>query len=207
MIKSPSELEASRRYNLKNKDKINELSRKYTKENKEKVLLNKKKYRDNHKEKLKEYGKKYYQRPEVKERYRQRSLRLKNEKEEKIKMFGNQNKKVKPLPMAEDTPDLVVAAIGSPDVKQHVGMPGFTEDAVQAPEIVAKPTPVPVAKLEPLPPAPEPVAKPTPVPVAKPEPVKEQYQIMGAEVLQDGLFRYVIITNKNIGEVGGVYET
>jgi len=112
-------------------------------------------------------------------------------------MFGKQkvNKDVaeSPLaiPTAPETPDLVVERPAA-----NMGMPGFVEDPVAPePAPVAAPVAPVVAPVAPAPVAPAPVA-----PV-----VKDEYQIVGAEMLPEGLFRYVIVTNKHLGEVGGVY--
>jgi len=126
-------------------------------------------------------------------------------------MFGNKKsiKKVAAKKAAEaETPDLVVPI--EQEVPKNMGMPGFTADP--EPEKVVSPTPEPVAQPTEAPavsplataPAPAPVA---PAPAPAPEPVvEEEYQVVAAELMSEGLYRYVIITNKNLGEIGGVYK-
>lgn len=118
-------------------------------------------------------------------------------------MFGKkQVKKVEEKPVAvpttSETPDLIVQ-------KPNMGMPGFHSD--EAPQTMPAHTETgipgfgsigaPVAEKQAT------VAAPTPAPVPE---VKEQYQIIAAEVVGEGLIRYTIVTNKNLGEVGGVYD-
>ena len=125
-------------------------------------------------------------------------------------MFGTRKtaKKVEAKPEAvPTTPDLIVQKPNT------VGMPGFTEDPVapapapvaEAPAPISNPLAVPVAEPTPVvAPAPAPVA---PAPVAEaPAPVKDQYQIVSAEMIPEGMYRYVIVTNKVLGDVGGVYD-
>jgi len=76
-----------------------------------------------------------------------------------------------------NTPDLVV------EQPKTVGMQGFTEDPV---------------KVE--------APKPEPVKVEEPK-VVEQYQIIETSMAPtEGLYVYKIVTNKYLGELGGIYE-
>lgn len=106
------------------------------------------------------------------------------------------------------TPDLVVDKPA-----ENAGMPGFTVDKKPA---VATATEVAPVKDEGIPGfgsvgAPV-VAEHTaaPVPAPAPEPVKapvEQYQIVETSMPPaEGLYVYKIVTNKYLGELGGVYE-
>ena len=80
-----------------------------------------------------------------------------------------------------NTPDLVV------EQPKTVGMPGFTEDPKPAE-------------------APEPVKVEAPKPVA-PEKPAEQYQIVEVGLAPtEGLYVYKVVTNKYLGELGGIYE-
>ncbi len=211
MKKTPKTLEASRKYNKKNRVLIRERNREYRLTHKDQRKLYSKKYREENKEKIKQQGKEYYAKNKEKilEYCRQKYLRSKSEREDVKKltnktMFGKQIKT--PETKVSEVPDLVIQRPNT------VGMPGFTEDPITAEETVkasqpapVAPEPAPVAKPAPVAPKPAPVVKQEPLPPA-PAPMKEQYQVVSIELLQDGLFRYVIITNKNLGEVGGVYE-
>lgn len=80
------------------------------------------------------------------------------------------------------------------EVPKNAGMPGFVED-------------------EPEPAKEKPKSKPKPKAAAKPKPVEpepavvEQYQIVETAISPTaGLYVYKIITNKYLGELGGVYE-
>ena len=93
-------------------------------------------------------------------------------------MFGKKVTKVtKVKPTEEVKPDLVV------EQPETMGMPGFVKD--------------------PEPPKVEEMPAPTPEP-AKPA---EQYQIVEVGLpASEGLYVYKIVTNKYLGELGGVYE-
>jgi len=105
-------------------------------------------------------------------------------------MFGKRKNTKNDLPVLEDKPDLVVE-------KETVGMPGFTVDPEPTPAPAPAPAPAPVAA-----PAPAPVAAPAPAP-----PIKEQYQIVEVGMsVTEGIYVYKIVTNKYLGELGGVYE-
>lgn len=112
-------------------------------------------------------------------------------------MFGN--KKVQKKKVEEpESPDLVVGMPGftSAQDKTEAGIPGFGSIGSPLPQTPVAQEQTTVAKA---------VAAPVPeFPV--PEEPTCQYQVLGAELVQDGLYRYTIVTNKNIGEVGGVYE-
>jgi len=209
MRKTPAQLRASRNYNQKNKELINKKSIEYSRANPVKKKQHGKKYREQNREKIKQYGKEYYKKNKEKiaAKAKAKYLRLKDEREVNKKMFGN--KKIKKVEV--ETPDLVVE-------NPNMGMPGFTSD--KSPQIMPVKTetgipgfgsiaaPAPVVKEQVVVAAPAPVVKEQVV-VAAPAPVseiEEQYQIIAAELLPEGLFRYVIITNKNLGEVGGIYE-
>ena len=101
-------------------------------------------------------------------------------------MFGTR-KPVEKTVAVEETPDLVMPV--------NAGMPGFVEDPVPAKAPAKSKAKPKVAPLEVAPVAPEPVVE-----------AKEQYQVAGAELLENGLYRYIVITNKKLGEVGGVYD-
>jgi len=209
MKKTPPALKASRKYNLRNKELINKKSLEHAKKNPEKVMLTKKKYREENKKKLRQSGKEYYEKNKEKiaAKSKARYSDLKIEREVIKKMFGKNKttKKGEEKPVGalaiQETPDLVVPN-PSP---QSIGMPGFTADSepVQSPDTqvtqAVAPNPLQVA---PQAPAPAPVA-PAPAPAPA---IKEQYQIVAAELLPEGLYRYVVVTNKNLGEVGGVYD-
>ena len=198
MKKTPQELAASRKYNLKNKELINKKSLETSKANPERKKEISKKYREKNREKLLENGRKYREKNKEKlaAKYKERYSRSKKEKEDclknsKIKMFGKkietkEEVKKNPLAIEDNTPDLVVDKPA-----ENMGMPGF----------VADPEPV---KVE------EPVApEPTPAPVVAPAPAKtpEQYQIVEiAMAATEGLYIYKVVTNKYLGELGGVYE-
>ncbi|KKN51435.1 hypothetical protein LCGC14_0622510 [marine sediment metagenome] len=121
------------------------------------------------------------------------------------KDLANAEKKIDSL-----TPDLVVDK-----PVENAGMPGFTVDEKPA---VATATEVIPVEDEGIPgfgsigaPAPEPIAAPAVVePIAAPAPVKapaEQYQIIETGISpSEGLYVYKIVTNKYLGELGGVYE-
>ena len=121
-------------------------------------------------------------------------------------MFGKNNKEENKAPGAlsiqDNTPDL--------EVPRNMGMPGFVEDK-PAPAAAPAPKPVsaPVAAPIPAPAAIAPAPAVAPAALAKavedPKP-QEQYQVVGAEMLPDGLYKYVIVTNKALGEVGGIYK-
>lgn len=101
-----------------------------------------------------------------------------------------------PAEPVEQKPDLVVDNPEVPDVQEevstdkvqpapgYVGVPGFTPDK-------------PATSAAPVAPA----AKPVPEPQ-----VKEQYQIISAELVGEGLYRYTVVCNKSIGEVGEIYD-
>ena len=73
-------------------------------------------------------------------------------------------------------------------------MPGFTADA-EEPKPVAAPTQEPVVA---------PVKAPEPAPVKK---EVERFQIVETAMsATEGLYIYKIVTNKYLGELGGVYE-
>jgi len=131
-------------------------------------------------------------------------------------MFGKKAKKEEPVVTPSyEQPDLVVQQ------PQHIGMPGFVEDAPVAPAPKPAPKPAPVAPEPALaiatPVAPEPKPAPKPAPVAPepalaiPEPAPEVsverdwYTVFAAELIKEGVYRYVITTNKPLGEVGGTY--
>lgn len=192
MKKTAAQLRASRRYNQRNKDIINQKSRERARLNPAKRRVISARYRARNREKLKEYGKKYYQKnkEKIKAKAKAKYLRLKNEKEVKNKMFGTKKTTKKEEEVRPVTPEKADLVIQQPET---IGMQGFTQDA---------PAPAPE-------PAPIPVPTPMSVPIKGPEPtpkVKEQYQVIAAELLSEGTYRYVIVTNKNIGEVGGVYD-
>jgi len=98
-----------------------------------------------------------------------------------------------------------------------MGMPGFTED-VQQP-VSQSPNPLALPSQEPVAPevsvvnraqvaqvAPAPVAPVAQEPVA-PAPVeKEWYTVQAAELIGEGLYRYILTTNKVLGDIGGTYE-
>lgn len=117
------------------------------------------------------------------------------------KKLADANKKIDSL-----TPDLVVDKS-----VENAGMPGFTEDAKPETATATETTPV---KDEGIPgfgsigaPAPavtEPIAAPASAPVKAPA---EQYKIIETSLApSEGLYVYKIITNKYLGELGGVYE-
>ena len=195
MKKTPAQLRASQNYNQKNKELINKKSLEYSKAYPNRKKINAKRYRDQNKEKLRQRGKKYYQKNKEKiaAKAREKYLRLKNEKEVNKKMFGKKSTK-KVEEVVPETADLVV------EQPKTIGMPGFTEDVATAP--VPAPVVAPVSVPAPIV-APEPVVAPAPVVASV---AKEQYQIIGAELLPEGLYKYIIVTNKNLGEVGGVYD-
>ena len=217
MKKTPPALKASRKYNLRNKELINKKSLEHAKKNPEKVMLTKKKYREENKKKLRQSGKEYYEKNKEKiaAKSKARYSDLKIEREVIKKMFGKNKttKKGEEKPVGalaiQETPDLVVPN-PSP---QSIGMPGFTADSepVQSPDTqvtqAVAPNPLQVAPQAPVPAPVAPVAPaPAPAPVVPAPAVKEQYQVVAAELLPEGLYRYVIVTNKNLGEVGGVYD-
>jgi len=110
-------------------------------------------------------------------------------------MFGPKKSKkeeVKPATIAAalETPDLVIPNPNQ-ESPQTVGMPGFTADPEPAKAPVQSPDSQAIN------------AEAIKTPASAP---KKQYQIVAAEIMPDGLYRYVIVTNKNLGEVGGVYE-
>lgn len=116
-------------------------------------------------------------------------------------MFGKKKKETPKAEPAPEVPDLVVNT--EPVQPQHVGMPGFVPDAPQPVQQPAA-TPVPVAPAAaPAPQAPPlaPAVAPAPAPA-----VKEWYQVQAAEQLSDGMYRYVLISSRPIGEVGGIYD-
>ena len=113
------------------------------------------------------------------------------------KELADANKKIDSL-----TPDLVV---------ENAGMPGFVEDVAPAPAEASAP-----AKDEgipgfgsigaPAPEATEPVVPQIPAPAATPI-AQEQYQIVETAIgPAEGLYVYKIVTNKYLGELGGVYQ-
>jgi hypothetical protein len=137
-------------------------------------------------------------------------------------VFGKR-KKVKEEKMnneeVQEVPDLVVDNPNVPDIEQkvetkpvepkqeYVGMPGFVPENQPAPQPAPQPVPAQTA--------PVPVAQPSPVTVAQPAqnapaptPPKptEQFQVVGAELVGEGVYRYILLTNKKIGEVGEVYD-
>ena len=208
MKKTPAQLKASQKYNLKNKELINKKSLETSKANPEKKKENAKKYREKNKKKIKENAKKYREKnkKEIYAKYREKYLRSKKEKEDclknsKIKMFGKKietKKEVKknPLAIEDNTPDLVVDR-----PVENMGMPGFVADP--EPIKVEEPTPVPVVTPAPVAVA-EPIAAPAPAPVTT---SAEQYQIVEVALsATEGLYVYKVITNKYLGELGGVYE-
>lgn len=132
-----------------------------------------------------------------------KTTQTKNTAEQVKKELAVANKKIDSL-----TPDLVVDTPA-----ETAGMPGFTVDdkpaVATATSVEEKGIPgfdsigAPVA-----PAAEEPIAAPAPEPVKAPEPAApvEQYQI--AEIGMspgEGLYVYKIVTNKYLGELGGVY--
>lgn len=129
-------------------------------------------------------------------------------------MFGKKTtpkKELKAIKKAveADTPDLVV------DKPQSMGMPGFTADPEPAPAAAApaaaapEPQGIPgfggIGAPVPEPAAAAPAPAPVAAPVAAPEPAREEYQIVETALGPDGLYVYKIVTNKYLGELGGVY--
>lgn len=120
------------------------------------------------------------------------------------KQLADANKKIDSL-----TPDLVVDK-----PTENAGMPGFVEDAPTVATVTpAKDEGIPgfgsIGAPAPEPAAVEPIAAPMPELVKAPEPAKiiEQYQIIETGVSPtEGLYIYKIVTNKYLGELGGVYE-
>jgi len=122
-------------------------------------------------------------------------------------VFGRKIKKVE----EDNTPDLVVPAVGR--LPKSIGMQGFTEDKpveefedevieetddepVIAPSYRVKPQQAKVTA-----PVPDPVAA-----IIKTKKEPEQYQIIAVELISTGLYRYIIVTNKILGDIGGVYD-
>ena len=104
-------------------------------------------------------------------------------------MFGKRKNANENLATKDESPDLVVK-------KETIGMPGFTADPEPAPVAVPKIAPAPV---------PVPVSAPASAP--EPEPINEQYQIVEVGMsTAEGIYVYKIVTNKYLGELGGVYE-
>jgi hypothetical protein len=64
--------EYNKQYYINNKEKIKEATLNYAKNNKEKKIENDKKYRENNKEKIAEINKEYQNKPEVKEKIKER---------------------------------------------------------------------------------------------------------------------------------------
>ena len=124
-------------------------------------------------------------------------------------MFGKKPKKeVKDV--APVTPDLVVERPA-----ENAGMPGFTVDpkpaTATATEVKDEGIPGFGSIGAPAPAATEPIAAPAaaPAPVKAPTPPApaEQYQIVETGMAPgEGLYVYKIVTNKYLGELGGVYE-
>lgn len=92
-------------------------------------------------------------------------------------------------------PDLVVPQGEVPDIEQnvettnvqpqqqYVGMPGFVPENKTAQQpVIQQPVQKPMIKQ------------------------KEQFQIIAAELVGEGVYRYVLLTNKALGEVGEVYD-
>ena len=124
--------------------------------------------------------------------------------------------------VSDNTPDLVV------EQPANMGMPGFTAEPEPAAAVAPAPAPAPIAAPAPAPaqqgipgfgsigapapmqePEPAPVPKAKPIPKAKPAPVpkvQEQYQIVEVAMGPEGLYVYKVVTNKYLGELGGVYE-
>jgi len=104
-------------------------------------------------------------------------------------MFGKR-------PTPEETPVVKTELPETVDLEvpvaeqESAGMAGFTKD--KAPE-APKPVAPPVA--------------PAPKPVEVPKKPAEQYQIVETSISpSEGLYVYKIVTNKYLGELGGVYE-
>lgn len=174
------------------------------------------------KEKL--YTKKY----NLKQKQKLRQLEGGNEKIFGIK--GKQANTDKPIPQPE-VADLEVPSNEAPEVvpgfeqPQHIGMPGFTPDKPSQP--VEQPKPVmekvnqpsvepkletynPVTPGIPQPqdvvpevPQLQPVVHEVPQPVV---PVQGIYKVVGIEEIQEGVFKYVLITNKHLGDIGKEYN-
>jgi len=134
----------------------------------------------------------------------------------------------------DNTPDLVVdkpANMGMPGftddavapaqgpVAESQGIPGFgsigapapaQEEPAQAP--TAEPQGIPgfgsIGAPAPMQEEPAPVVAPTPAPAPAAAPAQpvEQYQIVEVAIGPEGLYVYKIVTNKYLGELGGVYE-
>jgi len=109
-------------------------------------------------------------------------------------MFGKRQEKVEYKKLPEQA-DLEVPV----EEPETVGMQGFTEDKKPA---ESKPVSVPTQE-----PTSAPVKAPVPVPAPVEKPV-ERYQIIETGLAaQEGVYVYKIVTNKYLGELGGVYET
>ena len=187
MKKTKNQLRASKHYNNKNRELINKKASEYSKKNPEKVKLAKAKYKKENKDKTRAY---YEKNKEKISKYGKERYALKKIEREVKKMFGRKNVKEE-VPELPERVDLEIPV----EQPKNAGMPGFTEDA---PAPVAAPAPEPA-----------PVAAPVPVPVAPPVAKKpaEQYQIIETALSPtEGLYVYKIITNKYLGELGGVYE-
>lgn len=119
------------------------------------------------------------------------------------------------------TDDAVAPAQGP--VAESQGIPGFGSIGAPVPA-QEEPAQAPAAEPQGIPgfgsigaPAPmqeEPAPAPTPAPVPAPTPAPapadtkpvEQYQIVEVAIGPEGLYVYKIVTNKYLGELGGVYE-
>ena len=120
-------------------------------------------------------------------------------------VFGKKKKETKKEATPE-TPDLVVPVQPQPVVQQpvaqpqHMGMPGFVPDQPQPVVQQPVPQPQPVVYQQPIAPIVQPT---TPPPALQP---RDWFKVQAAEEIGDGLYRYVLVTNKNLGEIGGTYE-
>jgi len=118
----------------------------------------------------------------------------------KITETKKETPKVKknPLAIQDNTPDLVVDKPA-----ENMGMPGFVADPEPTEDVApAKEEEAPTPAVESTPVASAPVAV-APAPVKAPT----QYQIVEVAMsATEGLYVYKIVTNKYLGELGGVYE-
>lgn len=112
-------------------------------------------------------------------------------KKEKTEEVEEQPDLVEDNPSVEEVKEEVNAPESSPQ-QNYVGMPGFVPYHQVPAQTPATPA-VPVA--------PKPPVAPTPQPE-----VVNQYQVVGTELVGEGVYRYVLLTNKKLGEIGEVYE-
>lgn len=71
---------------------------------------------------------------------------------------------------------------------------------------VQTPTPdleLPKAELEPTA---EQIVNETPKPVQKEQPQEDWIRIVGGELIKEGLYRYIVLTNHSLGEIGEVFN-